>query len=142
MGKVCLVDRLRGGGYKITPQRQEIINCFGSGGKHYSAEEIHQEIKARFPNISLDTVYRNLNTLKKLGIIEVLNFHDGKCRYELAVENIHHHHLICLKCGGSEELDFCPLKFLDDRLLSEKKFSVERHSFEIYGYCSGCSKDR
>ncbi|MFZ5642002.1 MAG: Fur family transcriptional regulator [Bacillota bacterium] len=133
-----LVERLKSGGYKITPQRQEIIGCFGAGGKHYSAEEIHQKIRNRFPNISLDTVYRNLNTLKELGIIEALNFEDGKCRYELARENRHHHHLICLKCGESEELDFCPLKFIDSKLLNEKNFRVKRHSFEIFGVCEKC----
>lgn len=139
LSSVCLVERLKKGGYRITPQRQEIINCFGSGGKHYSAEEIHQEIKNKFPNVSLDTVYRNLNTMRELGIIEALNFEDGKCRYELAGENSHHHHLICIRCGMSEELDFCPLKFLDSSLLRDKKFTVERHSFELYGYCSSCT---
>jgi Fur family zinc uptake transcriptional regulator/Fur family ferric uptake transcriptional regulator len=135
-------DRLKRGGYKITPQRQEIIKCFGSGGKHYSAEEVHRKISRRFPNISLDTVYRNLNILKQLGIISALNFTDGKSRYELAGEDRHHHHLVCLKCGGSQEVEFCPLNFLDSTLLREKDFTVERHSFEIYGYCSRCVKAR
>lgn len=140
MSRVFIIERLKRGGYKITPQRQEIIRCLGSGGHHYSAEEIHRMVRDRFPNISLDTVYRNLSTLKDLGIIEALNFDDGKCRYELAGDNTHHHHLVCLKCGGSEEFDFCPLKHLDPGLLKERDFKVERHSFEIYGYCSRCSK--
>ncbi|MFZ5632630.1 MAG: Fur family transcriptional regulator [Bacillota bacterium] len=135
-----MLERLKSGGYRITPQRQEIIKCFGPGGKHYSAEEVHRKVRRKFPNISLDTVYRNLNTLKELGILQALNFEDGRSRYELARENTHHHHLICLKCGGSQELDFCPLNFLDSTLLKNKKFKVERHSFEIYGYCSSCSK--
>lgn len=139
MSRVFIFDRLKSRGLKITPQRQEIIRCLGSKGKHYSAEEIHRRVRHRFPNISLDTVYRNLNTLKELGIIEALNFDDGKCRYELARENAHHHHLVCIKCGESQEVDFCPLKFMDSALLEEKNFTVERHSFEIYGYCSGCS---
>lgn len=140
MKKVLMLDRLKNEGYKITPQRQEIIKCFGAGGQHYSADEIHQKVRRRFPNISLDTVYRNLNTLKALGIISILNFEEGKSRYELAVRSSHHHHLICLRCGDSEELRFCPLKFFDSTLLSEKNFTAERHSFEIFGYCSVCSK--
>lgn len=135
-----MIDRLKSGGFRITPQRQEIIRCFGSGGKHYSAEEVHRKVRRRFPNISLDTVYRNLNTLMELGILEALNFEDGKSRYELARENTHHHHLVCLKCGVSQELDFCPLRFLDSTLLRERNFKVERHSFEIYGYCSSCAR--
>jgi len=137
-----LIERLKKCGYRITPQRQEIFDCFKSGGSHYSAEEVHRKVRGSFPNISLDTVYRNLNTLKELGILEVLNFDDGRSRYELARENRHHHHLICLKCGGSQELDFCPLRFIDSTLLREKDFQVERHSFEIYGYCSNCARER
>lgn len=137
-----MLEKLKSGGYRITPQRQEILKCFRPGGKHYSAEEVHRKVRRRFPNISLDTVYRNLNTLKELGIIQALNFEDGKSRYELAWEDAHHHHLICLKCGESQELDFCPLKFIDSDLLRDRDFKVERHSFEIYGYCSGCAGKR
>ncbi|MFZ5596928.1 MAG: Fur family transcriptional regulator [Bacillota bacterium] len=140
MNKACMLDRLKMGGYRLTPQRREILNCFGEGGMHFSAEEVHREVRRRYDNISLDTVYRNLNTLRELGIIDALNFEDGKVRYELSRENRHHHHLICLKCGISEELDFCPLEFLDQALLKEKDFAVKRHSFEIYGYCSRCKK--
>lgn len=135
-----MLDRLKSGGYRVTPQRQEILRCFSSGDGHYSAEEVYRKVRGKFPNISLDTVYRTLNTLKQLGIIRVLNFNDGKSRYELVKEDTHHHHLVCLKCGGSQELDFCPLDFLDSTLLRDKSFRVERHSFEIYGYCSRCLK--
>lgn len=137
-----MIEKLKNQGYRITPQRQEILKCFKSGGKHYSAEEVHLKVRRRFPNISLDTVYRNLNTLRELGILAALNFEDGKSRYELARESMHHHHLICLNCGGSQELDFCPLKYIDSTLLRDRDFKVERHSFEIYGYCSSCAKAR
>lgn len=137
-----MIDRLKSCGYRITPQRQEILNCFDPAGRHYSAEEVHRKVRARFPNISLDTVYRTLNTLKDLGILEALNFEDGRVRYELARESAHHHHLICLKCGQSQELDFCPLKFINSDLLRESNFKVARHSFEIYGYCSRCAGAR
>lgn len=140
MSNVFWIDKLKRGGYKITPQRQEIINCIADGGKHFSAEEIYQTVRQKFANISLDTVYRNLSTLKKLGIIAELNFADGKTRYEPVKEDYHHHHLICIKCGGSEELDFCPLDFLDAAMLKEKGFMVARHNFEIFGYCSKCHK--
>ena len=59
-----MIERLKKCGYRITPQRQEIFDCFKSGGSHYSAEEVHRKVRGSFPNISLDTVYRNLNTLK------------------------------------------------------------------------------
>ncbi len=137
-----MIERFKSGGYRITPQRLEIFRCFKSAGKHYSAEEVHRKVRRRFPGISLDTVYRNLNTLKELGILEALNFDDGKVRYELARENTHHHHLICLRCGESQELDFCPLKFIDSAQIRDRNFKVERHSFEIYGYCSSCGGAR
>lgn len=141
MSRVQLIDKLRQKGYKITPQRQEILDTLLDCG-HKSAEEIHSQIQVKYPNISLDTVYRNLNTLKELGIIISVYFADGKQRFEFVDGEKHHHHLVCLKCGAFEEVDFCPLEFLDCKKLKDKNFQIERHNFEIFGYCSSCKHNR
>lgn len=137
MTRLHMLDKLRQKGYKITPQRQEILDTL-LDSDHKSAEEIHQKIQVKYPNVSLDTVYRNLNTLKELGIITPVNFADGKQRFEFAEGAKHHHHLVCLKCGAYEELDFCPLEFLDCRKIKDKDFQIEKHNFEIFGYCAAC----
>lgn len=136
-----IVERLRQNGYKITPQRQEILKAFFDYDKQLpqSAEDIHRKVVQKYPSISLDTVYRNLSLLQDLEVICKLQLQDGKGRYELNAAGQHHHHLICLKCGAAEAIDFCPFNSLDQKkILTEKAFEITRHSFEIFGYCGLC----
>ncbi len=138
MNREKIMNQMKLCGLKITPQRQEILDIL-LRGEHKSAEEIHKEISIKYPNISLDTVYRNLNTLKNLGFVITVNFADNKQRYEFYEQENHHHHLICLGCGKQEDLDFCPLCFIDKAKLKEKNFTVKSHHFELFGYCSKCA---
>jgi Fur family ferric uptake transcriptional regulator len=107
-----------------------------------SAEEIHQKVTVKHPNISLDTVYRNLNVLLSIDLICKFNYKEGKSSYEINKGNSHHHHLVCLKCGAAEPVDFCPLKYFDQKkFLKEKDFEIKEHRFEIYGYCADCKNN-
>lgn len=135
-----VIEQFRKNGYKITPQRQEILKAFmgNNNNQPLSAEEVHRKVVERYPNIGLDTVYRNLSVLLDLGIISKLNFRESKSRYELNLGK-HHHHLVCLKCGATEEIDFCPFKSMDrEKIEEEKKFEIKKHSFELFGYCELC----
>lgn len=137
------IERLRQNGYKITPQREEILKAFGGAclNAPQSAEDIHQAVVAKHPNVSLDTVYRNLNILHDLEIICRIHLQDGKSRYQMGCGE-HHHHLICLKCGKSDAIEFCPLRSTDRQMIArEKHFQITKHSFEIFGYCEDCRHD-
>jgi Fe2+ or Zn2+ uptake regulation protein len=134
------VEQFRKKGYKITPQRQEILKAFLENGHNQplSAEDVHRKVVERYPNIGLDTVYRNLNVFLDLEIISKLDFREGKSRYELN-SGKHHHHLVCLNCGATETIDFCPFKALNlKEIEQEKKFLIKEHSFEIFGFCEIC----
>ena len=136
-----VIKQLRESGYKITPQRQEIINAFldNSSKLPLSTEEVYVKVKEKYQNISLDTVYRNLAILQSLKIINRVNYHDVKSRYELNPGGDHQHHMICLACGSAEAINFCPLKLLDDNsIAAEKNFEIREHTFELFGYCSFC----
>lgn len=91
------VGRMRGRGYKATPQRVAVLEALASE-QHQSLEEI----KDRCPDVGLVTVYRTLDLLGELGLVRRLDLGDGP-RYELA-EN-HHHHLICESCGDISEFE-------------------------------------
>lgn len=139
MNEINPLEQLRKNGYKITPQRQEILKALHDDPKPWSAEEIHRKIVSRYPNMSLDTIYRNIAILLEIGLVRELNFRDGKNRFEINRTGSHHHHLVCLKCGSAEAVDFCPFTFLDqNKILNERKFEIKEHSFEIFGYCSMC----
>lgn len=141
MDEHAIIMQLRENGYKITPQRQEILNVFLDNGSKLplSAEEVCLRVKEKYQNISLDTVYRNLGVLQNLKIINRVNFYDVKSRYELSPGGDHQHHMICLACGSAEAINFCPLKLLDDNsIAAEKNFEIREHTFELFGYCSFC----
>ncbi|OPY58961.1 MAG: Ferric uptake regulation protein [Pelotomaculum sp. PtaU1.Bin065] len=139
-----VIEQFRKNGYKITPQRQEILKAFmGNNDNHpLSAEEIHRKVVESYPNVGIDTVYRNLIVFLDLGIINKLNFREGKSRYELN-SGKHHHHLVCLNCGMTEVIDYCPFKTLDrEKIEEEKKFEIKKHSFELFGYCELCREKK
>jgi len=123
------IGRMRGRGYKATPQRVAVLRVL--------AEEQHQsleEIRVRCPEVGLVTVYRALDLLGELGIVRRLDLGDG-ARYELARDHLHH--MICESCGDISEFDECPL---DPELLPPKSadFEIRAHSLEVYGRCGAC----
>ena len=129
MGLEAVVGKIRGYGYKATPQRLAVLEAVAAE-QHQSFEGI----RARCPEVGMVTVYRTLDLLSGLGLVRRLDLGDGP-RYELA-EN-HHHHLICEGCGWITEFEQCPLDLpgLPD---VGGGFEVRAHSLEVYGTCSGC----
>lgn len=123
------LGRLRGRGYKATPQREAVLRALAAE-QHQSLEGIH----SRCPEVGLVTVYRTLDLFGELGISRRLDLGDGP-RYELA--EAHHHHAICESCGLVSEFEQCPLD--PERLPSAPEgFEVSSHSVEVYGRCASC----
>lgn len=122
---------------RSSKQRQAILEAMSQQKTHLSAEEIYQTVKLIHPSISLGTVYRNLEILSSLGLIDRANFADGKARYELAASG-HHHHLVCVKCGEIENIHECPMAQNIEAFMADRNFQPLRHYFEIYGHCAKC----
>ncbi|KLU62876.1 ferric uptake regulation protein [Peptococcaceae bacterium CEB3] len=138
---VC--NQLRNHAYKLTPQRQTILKIFlEQGSGHLSAEEIYQLVKPHYPDIGLATVYRTLDILADLGILQKNDFGDGRSRYEFSRrDEHHHHHLICLRCGSVSEFDDDLLESLETMIAKRNKFKVVDHVLKFYGYCSRCQEE-
>jgi Fur family zinc uptake transcriptional regulator/Fur family ferric uptake transcriptional regulator len=129
---------LRERGYKLTEQRRLIIEVFIESPSHYTAQELFDMVKGKCKGINFSTIYRNLELLSNLEIINKLHLESGVSHYELCGLE-HHHHIICKKCGTTKEIDFCPYASLGDEQLQSIGFIATDHKFEIYGYCSKCS---
>jgi|SRR5215203_3505497 len=123
------VGKIRGCGYKATPQRLAVLAAIAAG-RHQGLEEI----RSRCPEVGMVTVYRTLDLFSELGIVRRLDLGHG-LRYGLAED--HHHHLICEDCGRVTEFEWCPVD-LRDLPLSGGDFEVRAHSLEVYGTCSAC----
>ena len=123
----AVVGKIRGRGYKATPQRLAVLAALGAE-QHQRLEEI----RTRCPEVGLVTIYRTLDLLSEIGAVRRLDLGDGP-RYELAED--HHHHLICESCGDVSEFERCPL---DLGRLRGVDFEVSSHTLEIYGRCAAC----
>lgn len=138
-----LKQKLQARQYKMTPQRQIVLQVFlKQDNKHFSAEEVHKILRDQEYEIGLATVYRTLDLLVELAILQKIEFGDGCSRYELskATDGHHHHHLICLDCG--EVIEFCDdlLEMLESAIEQKCGFQIADHEVKFFGHCAKCRK--
>ena len=131
-------------GYKMTPQRKQILQIFVEHPEHLSAEDVYGILREQDSEIGLATVYRALDLLSELGILVKIDFGDGCARYELntADPNIHHHHhLICVKCKKVIEFEDDLLDDLEATISRKSGFQILNHEVKFFGYCKDCQTD-
>ena len=146
MGQTFTMDDLRRKlqerQHKMTPQRQTVRQSFlDHPGKHLSAEDVHDILRERKVDIGLATVYRSLELLSELGILQKMEFGDGCSRYEVNTidpTSHHHHHLICTQCGKVEEFDDDLLENLEHDIEQKTGFQVVDHQVKFFGICKEC----
>jgi Fur family ferric uptake transcriptional regulator len=141
--EIDIKDKLKEKGYKFTTQRRAVLDVVNEKiGQHLSSEEIYNFVKEKYPEIGLATVYRTLQMLEEVGVINRLNFDDGCNRYELAhPENQHsHHHLICTNCEKVIEVQEDLLEELEKQIAEKNNFLIEDHNLKFFGLCSECRK--
>jgi len=133
------------GEHRLTPQRRLVLEIFMENlERHLSAEELYQISREKGEEIGLATIYRTLELLEELGLLQKMNFGDGRSRYELVPMELlernhhHHHHLICLTCGAILEVEEDLLSQLE-RVVEEKhSFQITNHYLQFFGYCPSC----
>ena len=147
LGPRWIYDKVRGEGFRLTFPRQVILDILDKTEHHMSAEEIYIELHKKYPSIGLTTIYRTLDMLANLDIVNKFDFGDGRARYELkGVQEKHHHHLICRGCGRIIDYkDFIDeetqlVKKIEERLSKKYRFRIDTHQFHFYGLCNECIK--
>jgi len=133
-GNQTLLKKL---GYKITPTRLAILNVFDENNKPIDASFIHNKLKE---NINEATIYRTLASFENNGILRRIDLRKDSVYFEL--NNDHHHHMVCLKCGEIEDFrENKDVEKLLKRIVTEsKKFkSIKEHSLELFGCCKSCN---
>lgn len=139
-----IISKLKKSGYKLTPQRQAIVDIITeSVGKHLTVEEIFDIVKVRRPEIGLATVYRTIMLMHEENIITRLDLKDGTARYELTRtdEEHTHHHLVCIKCSKVYEFMGDLLDPLEEEIGKKYNFKILDHSLKFYGICNECAKE-
>jgi Fur family peroxide stress response transcriptional regulator len=130
------IDRSKELGIKVTPQRIAIYKELASTDQHPSTETIYKKIKDYYPNISLTTVYRTLETFEKLGLISVVNVLYNAARYDANLSP--HHHIVCTECKKVEDVYDESLNNLDISNKTLGDYKVEGYSLLLNGLCKSC----
>ena len=139
---------LKQNGLKVTTQRVAILEVLNSRpGIHLTAEEIYDYVRAQYPDIGIATVYRTIQVLSELNLIDKLNLDDGYVRYEISKGSSedachHHHHLICLDCSNVYAFQDDLLETLEERIMETMGFEVVDHEVKLYGHCKACRANK
>lgn len=145
MNEEKVKDLLREKGLKVTSQRLMVLNILRAhGDEHLTVEEIYDLAKEESPEIGLATIYRTVQVLLELHVIEKVTFDDGFARYELNGEETgsghRHHHAICTQCGKVYSLETDLLDTLEKQVFESLGFEVTDHEVKLYGLCSACRR--
>ena len=145
MNEEKVKDLLREKGLKGTSQRLMVLNILSAhGDEHLTVEEIYDLAKEESPEIGLATIYRTVQVLLELHVIEKVTFDDGFARYELNGEETgsghRHHHAICTQCGKVYSLETDLLDTLEKQVFESLGFEVTDHEVKLYGLCSACRR--
>ncbi len=125
-------------GLRSTSQRRTVTDVFFRSQGHLSIEELLAEVRQLDPKIGYATVYRTLKLLEECGLAYARNFDDSISRYEVALEDEHHDHLICVECGKIVEFEHEEIEAMQEKLAASHGFKLTRHTHELYGVCGDC----
>lgn len=124
---------------KVTPRRQEILNCLGKEHACLSADEVWSRIKPRLGSLGLPTVYRILDELAEAGVVSRIFMPDRKQYFYLCANREHHHHFVCEACRRVEDVHRCGLGGLSRDIARRSGARVTSHILQINGICGSCS---
>ena len=128
------MEKFRGLGMKLTPQRLAILEFLDGNTEHPSADSIFQEVKKKYPMMSFATVYNTIETLKKKGDLLELTIDPERRRYD--PETRPHHHLICVECKKIVDVHKEFSISVPDEIVDD--FDLTGNHIEFYGVCPEC----
>lgn len=130
-----VLDRLAEAGCRGTGARRAVVEVIADQSTSFTAQDIQAVLDRR--GVGRATVFRTLNLLTDLGLLNRLYGEDGCHRYTLC-EPVHHHHFICRDCGQVFPLDTCLPEAAVEQAASAIGFEVTGHHVEVYGHCAAC----
>jgi Fur family peroxide stress response transcriptional regulator len=132
-----IIQALRSKGFKATPQRIAICRYALNSREHPNAQKIYREVKKTHPTVSLATVYKTLEVLKKIGLIQELTFAQEQTRFDPYLEP--HINLVCSRCGAIVDIEDVAVHELIKRVAAAARFAPSSQRLDVYGICEKCS---
>jgi Fur family transcriptional regulator, ferric uptake regulator len=132
-----MLEALGERGYRDTSPRRQVVQAIVEKDRHFTAEELREQL----PKVGRATVYRSLKLLLEAGALCRVLLEDGNLHYQLSHRG-HHHHLLCIECGASQDLMGCDIEDQLNRVADAHDFQMSGHWLEVYGRCQKCLPPR
>jgi len=132
-----ILAALRAAGGRITPARRALVGALLDSSGHVTADDLAERVQRSHPDVHQSTIYRTLDALEELGVVDHVHLGHGRAVYHLADDP--HHHLVCESCGQVIEVPdelFAPLA---DLLRSDYGFALRSNHFAVLGRCRACT---
>jgi Fur family ferric uptake transcriptional regulator len=136
-----LVEALDRAGYRLTEPRRAVADLIASREGHFTAADLVAAARKRRLKIGRATVFRALETLTRLGVVERLDLPTGEHAY-VTCEPSHHHHIACSVCGQVADVVQCDMTSLASEVSLRTGYRVDTHRVELYGICPACQRPR
>lgn len=124
-------------GQRNTRQRRAVVSIMQEAPNFRSAADIHRALTDRGEKVGLTTVYRTLQSLAEIDVVDVLHISTGEAVYRLCGDH-HHHHLVCTGCGATVEVAGGPVEEWARSLAEQNGYTMTGHTAEIFGLCGHC----
>ena len=130
-----LLETLEQQGYRSTSPRRAVAQVIANQDKHFTAEDLREQL----PSLGRATIFRSLKLLVETGVLCRGLLEDGDLHYQLSHRG-HHHHLLCVECGSSQDLLGCDIEELLQHTSASHGFELSGHWLEVYGRCRSCNR--
>jgi Fur family transcriptional regulator, ferric uptake regulator len=126
-------------GYRLTSPRRVIVETVLSFDHAFSAEDTVRKVDSVDPSVGRATVFRTLDVLTQLGVLDRLHSPDGCHSYVQGMgRDAHYHHLVCSSCGTVVPFEGCNIEDMLEELQRSTNFAISNHMLEVFGLCENC----
>jgi len=132
-----LLAALESSDYRMTAPRRTVAALIADQPGHFAAADLVEAAHARDLDVGRATIFRTLEVMLELGLVERLDLPSGEHAY-VACESSHHHHVVCSACGRSEDIDDGGLRPIVRDIGRRTGWRVEAHRLELFGLCPAC----
>lgn len=132
-----IVGALEGAGYRLTSPRRALARLIAGRSGHFTADDLLADSRRRRLGVTRATVFRSLDVLADLGVVERLDLPSGQHAF-VACEPTHHHHVICSSCGRSSGVADHGIEAIAAAIGRETGYRVDTHRLELFGLCPSC----
>ena len=118
--------------YRLTKQRAAVLHALDDGA-HLTAEDLLERVRAQMPSVSLGTIYRTVDILREIGLVQMFTHHGMAARYEASLSK--HHHLVCASCGDITNVNVPSIAAVVQGIANQYRYDDVDISLTLTGRC-------